>query len=215
MAGFPGITGIDCYLANQSSCGDGRTEVEGTTEDRIRDDGNLSFFVKVNDVHCDCTVVNRSSKFVWSHSPPFNQMGNSRSCGPATQTHLFPIQRSASSCRARLCPFSAVGIFVPCPTVPDPAVGIFAPCPSVPVFSGRRLRACPAVSVPAPGVLAPFPTFGVPAPSPIISVCRSCGHAVALGFAALWGQLCRRPSSLQSISVHAPGVLAPCPDGLP
>ena len=32
-------------------CGDGRTEVEGTTEDRIRDDGNLSFFVKVNDVH--------------------------------------------------------------------------------------------------------------------------------------------------------------------
>ena len=35
--------------------GDGRTEVKGTTEDRIRDDGNLSFFVKVNDVHCDCS----------------------------------------------------------------------------------------------------------------------------------------------------------------
>ena len=70
-------------------CGDGRTEVEGTTEDRIRDDGNLSFFVKVNDVHCDWTVVNISSKFVWSHSPPFNQMGNSRSCGPATQTHCL------------------------------------------------------------------------------------------------------------------------------
>ena len=45
--------------------------MEGTTEDRIRDDGNLSFFVKVNDVHCDCTVVNRSSNFVWSN-PLFN-----------------------------------------------------------------------------------------------------------------------------------------------
>ena len=42
-----------------------------------------------NDVQCDCTVVNRSSNFVWSHSPPFNQMGNSRSCGPATQTHCL------------------------------------------------------------------------------------------------------------------------------
>ena len=51
-------------------CGDGRTEVEGTTEVGFETMETSHFFVKVNDVHCDSTVVNRSSKFVWSNNAP-------------------------------------------------------------------------------------------------------------------------------------------------